>query len=82
MYDSCDETGSLVEAVAVLLHLLRVEEAGDGVEDVGRVRRVVVRVAAVVVGLDQGQPVLHGGLRALERLVNLEPEHRCHPKPN
>ena len=57
--DGGDEAGGLVYLVAVLLHSGPVEEAGRGVEDVGRVRRVVVRVA-VVVGLEQRQPVLGG----------------------
>ena len=79
--DGGDEAGRLVELVAVLLHSWPVEEAGGGVEDVGRVRRVVVRVP-VVVGLEQRQPVLHRRLGALEHLGHLEPQHGRHSQPH
>ena len=81
MNDGGNEAGSLVQLVAVLLHSGPVEKAGGGVEDVGRVRRVVVRVP-VVVGLEQRQPVLHRRLRALEHLGHLEAQHSRHSQPH
>ena len=79
--DGGDEAGGLVDLVAVLLHPRPVEEAGGGVEDVSRVRRVVVRVP-VVVGLEQCKPVLHRRLGALEHLRHLEPQHGRHSQPH
>ena len=42
---------------------------------------VVVGVRGVVVGLDQGQPVLQDILLYLQRLRHLEPQQDVHPQP-
>ena len=79
--DGGDEASGLVQLVAVLLHSGPVEKACGGVEDVGGVRRIVVRVS-VVVCLEQRQPVLHRRLGALEHLGHLETQHGRHSQPH
>ena len=60
----------------------RENATGSDLEDVGGVRRVVVGVGLVVVGLDDRQPVLQRGLVAAQRLRHLQPRHDRHAEPN
>ena len=82
MYGCRDEAYGFVHRVTDFLDVLSLEKEGSGMQDVGRVRGVVVGVGAVVVGLDQGQPVLERRLGAVQGLVQLKPKECRHSKPN
>ena len=82
VYGCRDEAYGFVYRVTDFLDVLSLEKEGSGMQHVGRVRGVVIRVGAVVVGLDQGQPVLERRLGAIEGLVQLKPKKCRHSQPN
>lgn len=60
VYSRCDEHRYCMDVLDVLSHRVRVEEEGSGLQDVSRMRRVMVGIAALVVALDEREPPSYG----------------------
>lgn len=76
--DRGDQTTGLVQLVQEPLDPILFQEHGGRLQNVGRVRRVVVRVLGVVMALDHGQPRVQRPLVAAQRLVHLEVCQQVH----
>ena len=78
MNDGGDQADHFIHAVAHLLDRLLLQEAGGGVQDVGRVGGVVVSIGPFVVGFNECQPVLQDFFRAAQGFVQLEASENGH----
>lgn len=78
----CDKAGSLVEWIEQCFDAIALQEEGGRLEDIGRVSRVVIRVGRMIIGLDDGEPILQCRLVAVERSRHFETGHDRHTEPH
>lgn len=75
----CYQAAGFIQLVQKPFDPLTLEEARGGLQNVSRMRRVVVGVGDVIVALNHCQPVVQYLLVTAERLLHVKVQQEIHP---